>query len=96
MPAKRRVITDKYAADRAAMIRRQNVQRHVKVAAVTKLREDIQRHTAIRNMQLELGRLQEASLRHSGLDAPALNRLHDLKTKLILNEYNRTTQGRQL
>ena len=60
------------------------MQRHVKAAAVSKLREDIQRHTANRNMQMELGRLHEASLRHSGLDVPALNRLHDLKTKLII------------
>ena len=82
--AKRKAITDRYAADRAATIRRQNVQRHVKAAAVSKLREDIQRHTANRNMQMELGRLHEASLRHSGLDVPALNRLHDLKTKLII------------
>ena len=67
MPPKRRVITHKAAAERAAVIRRQNVQRHVKAAAVTKLREEIQRRTAVRNMQMELDRLHEASLRHSGL-----------------------------
>ncbi len=83
MPPKRRVITHKVAAERAAMIRRQNVQRHVKAAAVTKLREEIQRHTAVRNMQMELDRLHEASLRHSGLDVPALNRMNQLKTLVL-------------
>ncbi len=83
MPPKRRAITNKAAAERAATIRRQNVQRHVKAAAVTKLREEIQRHTAVRNMQMELDRLHEASLRHSGLDVPALNRMNQLKTMVL-------------
>ena len=89
----RKPITSKAAAERLAVIRRQNVQRHHKAAAVTKLRDDIQRHTANRNMQMELGRLHEASLRHSGLDVPGLNRMHDLKSKILLNEA-RITQGR--
>ncbi len=91
---KRKPITYKAAAERAAVIRRQNVQRHVKAAAVTRLREEIRRHAANRNMQMELGRLHEASLRHSGLDAPGLNRMHELKSKIIVNEYNRLAQGR--
>ena len=78
-PARRKPMTNKYAAERAATIRRQNVQRHQKAAAVSKLREDIQRHTANRNRQMELDRLHEASLRHSGLDVPALNRMNELK-----------------
>ena len=65
------------------MIRRQNVQRHVKAAAVTKLRDQIQRHTAVRNMSMELDRLHEASLRHSGLHVPGLNRMNDLKRQLL-------------
>ena len=80
---KRKIITNKAAAERAAVIRRQNVQRHQKAAAVSKLRDEIQRHTANRNMQMELGRLHEASLRHSGLDVPALNRMHELNKKVI-------------
>ena len=43
---KRKIITNKAAAERAAVIRRQNVQRHQKAAAVSKLRDEIQRHTA--------------------------------------------------
>jgi hypothetical protein len=86
-------MTSKAAAERLAVIRRQNVQRHHKAAAVSKLREDLQRHTANRNMQMELGRLHEASLRHSGLDVPGLNRMHDLKSKILLND-TRITQSR--
>jgi hypothetical protein len=33
--------------------------------------------------------LHEASLRHSGLDVPGLNRMHDLKSKILVNEYRR-------
>ena len=85
----RKPITSKAAAERLAVIRRQNVQRHHKSTATTKLRDEIQRHTANRNMQMELGRLHEASLRHSGLDVPGLNRMHELKQKVLLNEYRR-------
>jgi len=80
---RKKPVTTKAAAERLAVIRRQNVQRHVKATAVTKLREDIQRHTANRNMQMELGRLHEASLRHSGLDVPGLNRMNELKQKML-------------
>ena len=72
----------KSASERLATIRRQNVQRHEKAAANVKLREEIQRHTANRNMQMEFDRLREASLRHSGLDVPGLNRMQQLQ-KLI-------------
>ena len=76
-------MTSKAAAERLMVIRRQNVQRHHKAAAVSKLREELQRHTANRNMQMEIGRLHEASLRHSGLDVPGLNRMNELKQKLL-------------
>ena len=78
-PKKRKAITNKAAAERAAVIRRQNVQRHQKATATSKLRTEIQRHTANRNYQMELDRLHEASLRHSGLDVAGLNRLKDLQ-----------------
>ena len=79
----RKIVTHKAAAERLEVIRRQNVQRHHKAAATTKLREEILRHTANRILNFELDRLHEASLRHSGLDAAGLNRLHDLKQKVI-------------
>ena len=76
---KRRHITKKQATQRAAVIRRQNVQRHERAASMSKLREEIQRHTANRNRQMELDRLFAASLRHSGLDGPGLARLNQLQ-----------------
>ena len=81
MTQKRKI--NKSYAERAAVIRRQNVQRHQKAAAVTKLREEIQRHTANRNAQMELDRLHEASLRHSGLNQASLRRMQDLKQHVI-------------
>ena len=69
----------KAAAERAAVIRKQNVKRHERAATQTKLREEIQRHTANRNRQMELDRLFAASLRHSGLDGPGLARLNQLQ-----------------
>ena len=80
---RRKVVSPKAAAERAAVIRRQNVQRHHRATATIKLREEIQRNTANRNMQMELGRLHEASLRHSGLDVPGLNRMHELKQRVL-------------
>ena len=87
----KKAITTKAAAERLAVIRRQNVQRHHKAAATTKLREELQRHTHNRNMQMELGRLHEASLRHSGLDVPGLNRMNELKQK-VFPPYNKCAQ----
>ena len=83
MKPMRKIITNKTADLRAEVKRRQNVQRHVKATAVTKLREEIHRHTAVRNTQMELGRLHEASLRHTGLDVAGLNRMSDLRQKLL-------------
>ena len=73
------MMTSKAALERSATIRRQNVQRHQVAAAKNKLRDDIARDTANRNYQFELGRLQEASLRHNGLDVAGLNRMNALK-----------------
>ena len=72
-------MTAKAAAERAAVIRKQNVKRHENAAAQTKLREELQRHTANRNKQMELARLHAASLRYSGLDALGLARLNKLQ-----------------
>lgn len=69
------------------------MQRHHKAAAESKLRDEIARHTANRNYQMELGRLHEGSLRHSGLDVPGLHRMHELRSKILVND-TRLTQGR--
>ena len=76
------IVTKKAAAEWLEAIRRENVKRHQTAAAKTKLREDVRRATANRNAQMEVYRLQEASLRHSGLDAAAFNRMNELK-KLV-------------
>ena len=78
-------VAEKAASERLATIRLQNVKRHEKAAANVKLREELQRHTANRNMQMELDRLREASLRHSGLNVPALNRMQQLQ-KMVTNK----------
>ena len=75
----KRPMTSKAAYEKAVAIRRQNVQRHQKATAMSTLRTELQRHTTNRNYQMELDRLHEASLRHSGLDVPGLNRLGDLR-----------------
>ena len=61
-------------------IRRQNLQRHQKAAAMSTLRTEIARHTANRNYQMELDRLHEASLRRTGLDAVGARRMAELQT----------------
>ena len=73
----------KEASQRANTILKQNVQRHERAASINKLRENIKRDVNNRNMQHELGRLYSASLRHNGLDVPGLNRLNELKLKVI-------------
>ena len=70
----------KEALLRAETIRRQNVQRHAKSAGINKLRNDMLRASNVRQMQMEHDRLQEASLRHNGLDRPGLSRLNELQT----------------
>ncbi len=80
---KRKPIASKTAAERLAVIRRQSVQRHHKPTATTKLRDELQRHTANRNYYMELLRLHEASLRHSGLDVPGLNRMNELNQGVL-------------
>ena len=80
MPVKRK-LPNKEAALKMEVIRKQNkeIQRYARIGGITKIRDEIKRHMANRNYQLELGRLREASLRHSGLDVPALNRMHQLE-----------------
>ena len=73
---------NKLQAERMEVIRKQNkeIQRYARTGMIAKIRGEIARHTANRNYQMELGRLREASLRNSGLDVPALNRMRHLET----------------
>ena len=75
----RGVVTRKQAADRMALIRRENVERHNKYAARTKLRNDQVAAQRVGTMQRELDRLHEASIHGTGLDAVRINRMNALK-----------------
>ena len=85
MPVKRK-LPNKESALKMEVIRKQNkeIQRYARIGGITKIRDEIKRHTANRNYQMELGRLREASLRHSGLDVPGLNRMHELKSRVLV------------
>ena len=76
-------LTSKQAYERMMTIQRQNEKRHEKATKNSKLRMEIQRNTANRNRQMELDSLMAASLRHSGLDVPALNRMKMLQKKVV-------------
>ena len=72
-------LTRQQAVLRAATIRRQNVQRHERSAAISRLREEILRKQANANRTTEMHYLQEAALRNNGLDQMALNRINELQ-----------------
>ena len=75
----RGVVTQKRAADRMALIRKENVERHNKFAARTKLRNDQVAAQRVATMQRELDRLHEASIHGTGLDVVRINRMGALK-----------------
>jgi len=76
---KRGIMTRKQAAERMALIRRENVQRHNAYAAKTALKAAQVNAQKVATMQQELDRLHEASIRGSGLDAVRINRMNALK-----------------
>ena len=78
-------LTSKQAYERMMTIQRQNEKRHEKATKNSKLRMEIQRHTANRNRQIELDRLRSASVRGSGLDTFALQRMGELQ-KMVVNK----------
>ena len=78
-------MTSKEAYERVTTIQRQNAKRHKQAALNSKLRMEIQQHTANRNRQMELDRLRSASLRGSGLDTFALQRMGELQ-KMVVNK----------
>jgi len=72
-------LTRAQAVQRAATIRRQNVQRHERVAANSRLRDEILRKQYNANRTTELHSLQEAAIRGNGLDQMALSRINELQ-----------------
>ena len=72
-------LTRAQAVQRAATIRRQNVQRHERVAANSRLRDEILRKQYNANRTTELHSFQEAAIRGNGLDQMALSRINELQ-----------------
>jgi hypothetical protein len=75
----RGVHTTREAAERMAMLRRDNVKRHAAHAARSNLREQQLTKQRVTQYQYELNTLHEASIRGSGLDAVRMNRMNALK-----------------
>ncbi len=79
---KRVKYTDWTAKERLALIRRQNVDRHVGYEAKQKLRANILRHVKNQNEQMEHDRLKAATV-HGNLHAAAEARTKFIATKLL-------------
>ena len=74
--------TDWSAKERLALIRKQNVERHVAYGAKQKLRSNILRYTKNQNEQMEHDRLKAATV-HGNLHAAAEARMKYLAQKLL-------------
>ncbi len=74
--------TDWSAKERLALIRKQNVERHVAYGAKQKLRANVLRHTKNQNEQMEHDRLKAATA-HGNLHAVAEARMKYLAQKLL-------------
>ncbi len=74
--------TDWSAKERLALIRKQNVERHVAYGAKQKLRANVLRHTKNINEQMEHDRLKAATV-HGNLHAAAEARMKYLAQKLL-------------
>ena len=77
--------TDWSAKERLALIRKQNVERHVAYGAKQKLRANVLRHTKNINEQMEHDRLKAATV-HGNLHAAAEARMKHLAIKLLGKE----------
>ena len=76
--------TDWGAKERMALIRKQNVERHVGYEAKQALRRNIIRHQVNQTNQMEYDRLRAATVQ-GNLNAAAQSRIEDLK-KILLHE----------
>ncbi len=74
--------TDWSAKERLALIRKQNVERHVAYGAKQKLRANVLRHTKNLNEHMEHDRLKAATV-HGNLHAAAEARMKYLAQKLL-------------
>ncbi len=82
MPKRVKKYTDWSATQRLALIRKQNVERHVGYEATQRLRANILRHVKHQNEQTEHDRLKAATV-HGNLHAAAEARMTYLAEKLL-------------
>jgi hypothetical protein len=80
-----KIVTEKQAAARMLLIRRENVKRHNENSARINLRTSQIQKQKVQTMQMELDRFHEAAVRGSGLDAVRINRMNTLKQ--IIGKY---------
>ena len=78
----RGIMTRKRAAERMALIRRENVKRHNEFAARTDLKMRQVQAQRVATMQMELDRLHAAAIHGSGLDQIRMDRMNALKTAI--------------
>jgi len=82
---KRVKYTDWTAKERLALIRKQNVERHVGYESKLKLRANILRHQKLQNEQTEYDRMKSGAL-HGNLHPAAEARMKHLAIKLLGKE----------
>jgi hypothetical protein len=80
-----KIVTEKQAAARMLLIRRENVNRHNENSARINLRTSQLQKQKVQTMQMELDRLHGSAIRGSGLDVVRINRMNTLKQ--IIGKY---------
>ena len=75
-------MTRKRAAERMALIRRENVKRHNEFAARTDLKMRQVKAQRVATMQMELDRLHAAAIHGNGLDQIRMDRMNALKAAM--------------
>ena len=78
----RGIMTRKRAAERMALIRRENVKRHNEFAARTDLKMRQVKAQRVATMQMELDRLHAAAIHGNGLDQIRMDRMNALKAAM--------------
>ncbi len=82
---KTKIVTDKQAAARLLLIRRENVKRHNENSARINLKSSQVQKQKVATMQMELDRLHGSATHGSGLDVVRINRMNTLKQ--IIGKY---------
>ncbi len=81
----KKIVTDKQAASRMTLIRRENLKRHTENAARLALKTSQEQKHKVATMQMELDRFHESMVHGNGMDSARLNRMNSLKE--IIGKY---------